>query len=55
MAAEYNETNRDLANQFIIIIIKRLCWHAICQMNAIAITMQAMNHGRGKLSHDQSG
>ena len=30
----------------IIIIIKRLCYHAICQMNAIAIAMQAMNRGR---------
>ena len=38
-----------------IIIIKRLCCHTICQMNAIAITMQAKNRGCGKLSHDQSG
>ena len=30
----------------IIIIIKRLYQHAICQTNAIA--MQAMNRGRGK-------
>ena len=39
----------------IIIIIKHLCYHTICQMNAIPIAMQAMNHGRRKLSHDQSG
>ena len=29
-----------------IIIIKRLCYHAICQMNAIAVAMQAMNRRR---------
>ena len=29
----------------IIIIIKRLCYHATCQMNAIS--MQAMNRWRG--------
>ena len=30
----------------IIIIVKHLCYHTICQMNAIAIAMQAMNRGR---------
>ena len=37
----------DVKLMMIIIIIKRLCYHAICQMNAIAIAMQAMNLGRG--------
>ena len=36
----------DVPGLYFIIIIKRLCYHAICQMNAIAIAMQAMNRGR---------
>ena len=35
-------------NNHIINIIKRLCYPAICQTNAVAMN-------RGKLSHDQSG